>query len=114
MSYAVEFTDVADLEVQNILLWMMGRSPEQAERWQDGLESAVTSLENFPGRCPLAPEQAAFDSEVRQLLYGKYRLLFITVDTDDDGERDTVRILHVRHGSQRPIRRKEPDEDRPI
>lgn len=41
MSYQVEFTDVADMEVENILLWIMGRAPERVERWQDGLEKAV-------------------------------------------------------------------------
>jgi plasmid stabilization system protein ParE len=105
MNFAVEFTDVADMEVQNILLWIMGRSPEQAEPWQDGLENAVMSLTSLPKRCPLASEQDAFDVEVRQLLYGKYRLLFTLVDTDNDGEPDTVRILHVRHGAQRPLYR---------
>ena len=111
MSYTVEFTDIADMEVQNILLWMMGRSPEQAERWLNGLENSAASLDEFPGRCPVAPEQDAFDVEVRQLLYGKYRLLFTLVDADDDGENDTVHILHVRHCAQRPLSRRGGDED---
>jgi len=33
MTYHVEFTDVADMEVQNILLWIMGRTPERADSW---------------------------------------------------------------------------------
>lgn len=111
MSYTVEFTDVADMEIQNILLWMMGRSPEQTERWQEGLEHAAASLADFPGRCPLAPEHDAFNVEVRQLLYGKYRLLFTLIDADNDGENDTVRILHVRHGARLPFNRRGTDED---
>lgn len=74
MSYRVEFTDVADMEVENILLWIMGRAPERAERWQDGLEKAVQSLEEFPGRCALVPEVSTPERQVRQLLYGAYRL----------------------------------------
>ena len=107
MSYIVEFTDVADMEVQEILVWMIGVSPEKAGKWQDGLEKAVDSLSEFPRRCPLAPENSAFHVEVRQLLYEKYRILYILVDADGDGEDDTVRILHVRHGARKPLL---PDE----
>jgi plasmid stabilization system protein ParE len=99
--FRIEFTDVADMEVQEIFLWLLGRSPVQAGRWQEGLEKAVNSLAEQPTRCPLAPEHARFDVEVRQLLYRSYRILFTLVDTDGDGDRDTVRILHVRHGARR-------------
>ena len=111
MSYKVEFTDVADMEVENILLWIMGRAPERAERWQDGLEKAVASLEEFPGRCALVPEVSSPQRQVRQLLYGAYRLLFTLLDTDGDGDLDTVRILHVRHGAQKPIMQQDSGED---
>jgi len=100
MSYRVEFTDVADMEVQNILLWIIGRTPDRAEHWQEGLESAVRSLEEFPGRCALVPEVSSTARQVRQLFYGMYRLLFTLVDADGDGSMDTVHILHVRHGAQ--------------
>ena len=101
MSYRTEFTDVADMEVQNILLWLMGEAPERVEAWQQGLEDAVLSLSLLPSRCPFAPENAAFSVPVHQLLYGAYRILFTLVDTDDDGSSDTVRILHIRHGALR-------------
>ncbi|HEX5324880.1 MAG TPA: type II toxin-antitoxin system RelE/ParE family toxin [Capsulimonadaceae bacterium] len=101
MIYSIEFTDVADAEVQVILLWLIENAPEYVERWQEGLEGSVSSLSHFPARCPLAPEDNAFDIEVRQLLYGSYRILFTLVDVDRDGERETVRILHVRHGARR-------------
>jgi len=111
MSYQVEFTDVADMEVENILLWIMGRAPERAERWQGGLEKAVASLEEFPGRCVLVPEVSTPERQVRQLLYGAYRLLFTLLDTNGDGDLDTVRILHVRHGSQKPIMQQDSEEN---
>ena len=81
----------------------MGRAPERAERWQDGLEKAVASLEEFPERCVLVPEVSTQERQVRQLLYGAYRLLFTLMDT--------VRILHVRHGAQKPIMQQDPEED---
>ncbi len=109
-TFGVEFTDVADGEVQDILLWLIGRAPERAGRWQVGLENAINSLAQFPTRRPLAPENDAFAFEVRQLLYGAYRILFTLVDTDGDGIADTVRILHVRHGARRPRGQTDQDE----
>ena len=111
MTFRIEFTDVADMEVQDTFLWLLGRSPEHADRWQAGLEEAIHSLAQFPTRCPLAPESDAFDVPVRQLLYGSYRILFTVVDADDDGTPDTARILHIRHGARRWLNEtREPDD----
>lgn len=64
------------------------------------LREAVASLAHAPQRCPLAPENAAFPFEVRQLLYGRrrdrYRVLFTI-------HGDTVFILHIRHGRRQPL-----------
>jgi hypothetical protein len=54
----------------------------------------------LPRRCPIAPENDDFDVEVRQLLYGEFRVLFTVED-------DVVRVLHVRHGARRFLT---PDE----
>ena len=103
MNFWIEFTEVAEMEVQDTLLWLLGRSPNQAGKWQEGFEKAVSSLAEFPTRCLLAPEADLFSVPVRQLLYGQYRILFTLVDTDDDGEPDTVRSLHVRHATRRRL-----------
>jgi plasmid stabilization system protein ParE len=69
-------------------------------RWFQGLREAIASLANLPERCAFAPENASLPYDVRQLLYGRrqhrYRVLF-TIDGD------TVLILHIRHGRQRPL-----------
>ncbi len=69
-------------------------------RWFQGLREAVASLAHSPQRCALAPENATFPFEVRQLLYGRkphvYRILFTI-------EGDTVYVLHIRHGRRQPI-----------
>lgn len=79
-------------------------SPESAHRWATGLMDAIDSLQTFPGRCSLAPENAFFPQEIRQLLYGKgrsvYRILFTIRD-------DTVSLLHIRHGAQETLK---PDD----
>jgi len=64
------------------------------------MEEAIASLSSLPERCPLAPENARFPFEVRQLLYGRkphvYRILFTI-------EGDAVKILHIRHARRRPL-----------
>jgi toxin ParE1/3/4 len=67
---------------------------DRAEVWLDGVIAAVDTLTSLPRRCPLAPENDDFDVEVRQLLYGEFRILFIVED-------EVVRVLHVRHGARR-------------
>ncbi|MCW3055242.1 MAG: plasmid stabilization system [Chthonomonadales bacterium] len=55
-------------------------SEAHATRWFNGLENAINSLAEFPGRCPLALESEELGIELRQLLYGKrsaaYRIVF--------------------------------------
>lgn len=102
MAYRIEVSDTADAEADAAYFWLLGRSPEVAGRWYEGLLRAYRSLADFPGRCPLAPEASRFpDVEVRQLLYGRgssaYRILYCIL------EPDTVRILHVRPGAQRHL-----------
>ena len=57
-------------------------------------------LDQFPARCPLAPENEHFTQEIRQLLYGPrndvYRILFTI-------QGDTVHVLHDRHGAQQHL-----------
>jgi plasmid stabilization system protein ParE len=79
---------------------MAQQAGETGLRWFRGLKDALDSLSELPHRCSLAPENAEFPFEVRQLLYGRkphqYRVLFII-------EADTVIILHIRHGRRLPL-----------
>ena len=53
---------------ESALWWSDNRSSEQAVRWLDGLERALSTLENDPERFDLAPEDDDFLFAVRQLL----------------------------------------------
>lgn len=68
-------------------------SPSHADMWLDSLLIAIDTLEQYPKRCPVAPEAEAFSYEVRHLLHGAYRVLFTIHDRE-------VRVFHVRHGSR--------------
>lgn len=52
-------------------------SPERAREWAAGLMDAIDSLKALPERCSLAPENAYFSQEIRQLLYGNRSAGFV-------------------------------------
>lgn len=91
MKYQVEVTEQASN------LWIADTVPDTAARWFEGLVSKVNSLSTMPERCALAPESAAFHQEIRQLLYGRYRILFTI-------KGDTVYVIHIRHSAQEHLK----------
>ncbi len=91
-TYRVEPTDKALVDAGEAYFWINEGSEGAALRWYEGLMKAFRSLEQNPLRCPLAPESAFFKEEIRQLIYGKHRILFTV-------ESETVFVLRVRHGA---------------
>lgn len=61
----------------------------QARKWHSKILQAIRTLAEFPERQPLAPENEEFDEEIRQLVYGRYRILFTIRE-------DAVYVLHCR------------------
>ncbi|MEL6438416.1 MAG: type II toxin-antitoxin system RelE/ParE family toxin [Cyanobacteria bacterium J06621_8] len=98
--YQIIIQPEAEEGIKQAYYWVSNYSPRQARNWLEGLQRAILSLEQMPFRCSLAFENNFFESEVRQLIYGKgksaYRILF-TVN------KKTVQILFVRHSAQRPL-----------
>jgi plasmid stabilization system protein ParE len=91
----VEITALAEADLATIYQRIREDSPTRAAEWRGGLLQAAQALEQFPLRCPLAPESSAA-LEVRHLVYGHYRVLFTVT-------RDTVYILHIRHSARQPL-----------
>ena len=67
--------------------------PEAAATFIQRLEEQIETLERFPERCPLVPENEMLGAAYRHLLYGNYRTIFKRV-----GSR--VIILRVLHGAR--------------
>jgi plasmid stabilization system protein ParE len=90
-SYLVEVTDRALRDLAIIYRRIETESSAQAARWFDGLEKAIFSLEEYPNRNPLTPE----DRTLRHLMYGKkpyvYRIIY---EVEEDTS--TVYVLHIR------------------
>jgi plasmid stabilization system protein ParE len=110
-TYALRFTPRARADVDTAHARLMELAGEKvADEWQAGLFAAIATLATTPRR-QIAPESARFQQEVRQLVYRRrpgsvaYRILYTIVETEEDAP--YVRILHVRHGSARPITRAE-------
>ena len=100
MIYRVEFAPRADDDVDNYVGYIEGQSkdPVVAERVFNRLMNAAASLDVFPRRCPIAPEDEITDYEVRALIVGSFLLLF---NVDDDAR--LVKIVAARHGRQLPL-----------
>lgn len=110
MSYQVIIVPNALLEIASTYRWLSSNVSEQsATKWYDGLVDAIASLQNFPLRCPLAPEATDLKQKIRQLLVSKkrrstYRILFQV-------EADTVYVLYVRHSSQPRLNADQEDNE---
>ena len=105
MTYRVDLSSVAKAEADAAFLsFSQYTTPEQAQRWYQGLIKAISTLGTMPRRCPVAREDAFFSQEIRQLLYGKgqhtYRILFTVLD---EQATPNVRVLHIRNAAQRTL-----------
>ncbi len=100
MQYEVIITPSGKADIFETNTWLLENYPQLADKWLWETSKAVTSLAKMPERCVVSPESAAFDVEVRQLLYGKkphvYRILFSIRETK-------VFVLRVRHTRQKAL-----------
>ena len=96
MKFRVRIETRAARDIDEASGWLAAHSAEAAERWFNALEAEISSLKNFPTRCPRAREDGLFPYELRQLVYGRrqgrYRIIFTI-------RGQTVHVLHVRHGA---------------
>jgi toxin ParE1/3/4 len=101
MAFLVKTSAAAEQSANTILEWLVSQhAGDTGVRWFLAMQDAIASLAAFPKRCSIAPENAEFPFEVRQLFYGRkphvYRILFTI-------EGETVHILHIRHGRREPL-----------
>jgi plasmid stabilization system protein ParE len=96
MNYKVEITPTAENDVEKAYCYIRDDSPVNAIRWHKKLYEVAETLSRFPEGCGLALENDFVNFEVRQKLYGSYRILFTI-----DGHR--VIVMHVRHAARRML-----------
>jgi plasmid stabilization system protein ParE len=100
MRHNVELSRRAQRDIAEAHEYIRQDAPGRAERWRQRLLAAIDTLEHWPARHSLAPEAETVGMDLRQMLFGAYRILYVV-------EGDIVNVLTVRHGARRSL---EPDE----
>ncbi|MGH9821857.1 MAG: type II toxin-antitoxin system RelE/ParE family toxin [Blastocatellia bacterium] len=88
--FKVIVSPAAEGDIEGSYLW--GRKHwggEQANKWVRELRAEILKLSALPERHSLAPESSAFSQAIRQIIVGRYRVLFTV-------EGSKVFVLHVR------------------
>jgi toxin ParE1/3/4 len=96
MAYLVEVTLGAQRDLIDIYERISADDSVVAARWFNGLEAAIDTLELFPRRCPMAPENTTGQRRLRHLLYGSKRDVYRVI-YDIDEPRKLVRVRAIRH-----------------
>lgn len=98
MTYTIIVESSARADIDEGYEWMEENlTREAAAQWYFDIYSAIESLQTMPFRCGLARENAFFKEEIRQLICGKYRMLF-------EVDKNRVRVLHVRHVARQTLK----------
>ena len=81
--YMVRYSAEALRSLGESFRWGAERWGEsEGVRWFNEIDAAILSrLSSMPFACPVAPESSAYNFEVRQLIFGRYRVLFRITDT---------------------------------
>jgi plasmid stabilization system protein ParE len=93
MAYRVEVSRRAEHDIEETFEYIRSRAPLNAVRWREGLQRRLRTLQTNPEGLGFAPENDAAKADVRQLLYGRYRILYTVREK-------TVFIITFRHGAR--------------
>ncbi len=101
MKYQVYLLPAAERDLDHILTFLQERSVQGATNWLNAFEEALAELVSNPLRYSTAPENNAFEIELRQILFGtkqghRYRMVYRI-----DEERVTV--YRLRGKGQAPL-----------
>ena len=106
--YAIRYRRQAQADVEEILVSLAERIDyDHAAAWYLGFQNALASLGTLPKRLPIADEIRFFQNEVRVFLFrqtprgASFRIFYTVIESEEDVP--YVYILHVRHGSRKPV-----------
>lgn len=91
--YRVDVTRTAARDIATIYAHIAHANPLAAATWLDTVERNITSLEQWPRRCPIIPEASDLEVEYRHLINAPYRTIFRIVGAQ-------VIIIRVIHGAR--------------
>ena len=98
MKYLVRLTGRSLRDMEAIYDYVAGNASHHAFGWFNRLAKAIYSLERFPTRGPIIPE----NKKLRHLLFGKKPHVY-TIIYALDRRTHVVNVLHIRHGVRGPL-----------
>ena len=93
VQFKVEISASAERDLEEIWDYIAQDNPGNATTYILQLEEQMYSLERFPERCSLIPENQILGTSCRHLMHGQYRTIF-RISTD------SVYILRIIHGAR--------------
>ena len=100
--YEVIILPQAESNLQQYAEYIAKDSRSNAKRWLEKMREKIMSLDQFPEACPLAFENSSHERELRQLVSGRYRVIFYV-------DAKKVNVVSVRHGAQLPAKARSLD-----
>jgi len=98
MAFRVELTPRAQQDLDRICGWVIREAPIAGGLSFERFEKSILALSDLPERCTVEPRFSSQYRTVRKLVFGttryKYRIYFAVIG-------DVVRVVHIRHGSQK-------------
>ena len=100
--FRLEISEPAERDIYSAYdWWRSNRSEEQANRWYTEIHKSIQALRKTALQCPLAAESKLHPRGLRQMNFGigrrpTHRIIFVV-------DEDSVRIVRVRHSSQRSL-----------
>ncbi len=91
--YRVRIARSAELDLEEICGFIAADSQDEADKFIQRLEAQIDTLDRFPERCPLIPENELLGTHYRHLLLGNYRLIYRIAGK-------TVFVMRVIHGAR--------------
>ncbi len=91
--YQVNLSQQAQDDLERIFYYIANDNINNAANFILQLEKKIYSLESFPDRHPLIPENEFFDTNYRHLIFKKYRIGYRIAEK-------SVFILRIFHGAK--------------
>jgi plasmid stabilization system protein ParE len=98
--YRILLSKQAAKDLQRIFGYIAGQSPDAAAALVGKVLGSVENLQIFPHRTVVDGQSERVPHPVRSLPCGSYMVYFRVLDSQR-----VVRIVRVRHGARRPLRR---------